>query len=50
MGLILLLVLVLLFFAVLPAWPCSRKWGYYPSAGVFAVVMSLLALTLLGYL
>ncbi len=35
---LLLVVLVLLLIGMLPAWPYSTNWGYYPSGG-FAVVL-----------
>ncbi len=50
MGLILLLLLIVLFFGALPAWPYSRSWGYYPSGSLFAIVLILLILLLLGYI
>ncbi|MEP7015897.1 MAG: DUF3309 family protein, partial [Verrucomicrobiota bacterium] len=31
---ILLIILVLLIIGMLPAWPYSAGWGYYPSGGV----------------
>jgi hypothetical protein len=34
--------LVVMLIAVFPAWPYSRNWGYYPSAGVSVVLMILL--------
>ncbi len=36
------IVLVIMLIAVFPAWPYSRNWGYYPSAGVSLVLMILL--------
>jgi hypothetical protein len=48
MGLILLIVLLVLLVGGLPAWPHSRKWGYYPS-GLFALlVVVVLLLVLMG--
>ena len=47
-GSILLLVLILLLVGALPAWPHSRKWGYYPSGGLSLVVVILLVLVLMG--
>jgi len=40
-----LLVIVLL--AVLPTWPYSRGWGYYPSGGIGLVLVVLLVLFLM---
>ena len=31
---ILLVVLVLMLVAAMPAWPHSQNWGYYPSGGL----------------
>ena len=36
------IVLVIMLIAVFPAWPYSRNWGYYPSAGVSLVLLILL--------
>jgi Protein of unknown function (DUF3309) len=41
-GVVILLVITLI--AVFPAWPYSRNWGYYPSAGVCLVLLALLIL------
>jgi hypothetical protein len=32
-GTILLIILILVLLGVLPTWPHSRGWGYYPSGG-----------------
>lgn len=48
MRLILLLVLILLLIGMLPAWPYSAGWGYYPSGGVGLVLLIVLILALLG--
>jgi len=45
---ILLVVVVLLLVAVLPTWPYSASWGYYPSGGLGLVLLILLILALLG--
>ena len=34
--------------AVLPSWPYSRGWGYYPSGGLGLVLLILLLLFLMG--
>lgn len=49
-GSILLIVLILMLVGVLPTWPHSRSWGYYPSGGLGLVVLILLVLVLLGRL
>jgi hypothetical protein len=45
---LLLLILLVLLFAVVPAWPYSRGWGYYPSGGLGLVALILLILVLAG--
>jgi len=45
---IILIVLVLLLLGVIPTWPHSRQWGYYPSGGIGLVLLILLILLLLG--
>jgi hypothetical protein len=39
-GVVILLVIALI--AAFPAWPHSRTWGYYPSAGLSLILMILL--------
>ena len=50
LGTILLIVLVLILLGVLPTWPHSKSWGYYPSGGLALVVLILLILLLMGRL
>jgi hypothetical protein len=45
---LLFIVLIILILAVLPAWPYSTGWGYYPSGGLGAVLLVVLILVLLG--
>jgi hypothetical protein len=47
---ILLVVLILLLLGVLPAWPYSHSWGYYPSGGLGLIVIVLIVLLLAGRL
>jgi hypothetical protein len=49
MSLLLLLLLVVINIAAVPAWPYSRGWGYYPSGGLGLVLLILIVLLLLGY-
>ncbi|GGC56953.1 DUF3309 domain-containing protein [Siccirubricoccus deserti] len=44
---VLLIVLIIVLLAVLPTWPYSSGWGYYPSGilGLIVVVLLILALT-----
>lgn len=48
LGTILIIVLVLILIGVLPSWPHSRGWGYYPSGGLGLVLIILVVLLLLG--
>ena len=50
MGTILLVVLILLLVGVLPTWPHSREWGYFPSGTLGTILLILLILVLLGRL
>jgi hypothetical protein len=45
-----LILLIVLVIALLPSWPYSRGWGYYPSSGIGLVLVILVVLLLLGYL
>lgn len=44
---ILFVILIVVLIAVLPAWPYSRNWGYYPSGGLGLLLVILLLLLLL---
>jgi hypothetical protein len=48
MLLILIIILIVLLFGAVPAWPYSRDWGYYPSGGLGLVVLILVILLLMG--
>jgi hypothetical protein len=50
MGTILIIILILLLIGVLPAWPHSSGWGYWPSGGLGLIVLILLILALTGHL
>lgn len=45
---LLLLILLILILAVVPAWPYSNGWGYYPSGGLGTILIIVLILMLLG--
>ena len=47
---ILLVIVVLMLLGVLPTWPHSRGWGYYPSGGLGLVLLILVILLLSGRL
>jgi hypothetical protein len=48
LGTILIVLLILALIGVLPTWPHSRSWGYYPSGGIGVVLLILVVLVLLG--
>ena len=48
MGLFLLVLLVLLLLGAVPAWPHSRRWGYYPSGLLGLVLLIVILLVVLG--
>ena len=48
MGIILLIILILLLITVLPTWPYSSGWGYYPTGGLGTILLILIILWLLG--
>ncbi|MDI9819916.1 MULTISPECIES: DUF3309 family protein [unclassified Legionella] len=48
MDLLLLVLLIVILVALLPSWPYSRGWGYYPSGGVGLLLLILIILLLMG--
>lgn len=46
MNIIVLILLVVVLLAVLPTWPYSSGWGYYPSGGVGLILIILLIVLL----
>jgi hypothetical protein len=48
LGTILIVILVLALLGVLPRWPHSREWGYYPTGVVGTILIVVLILLLLG--
>ena len=48
LGTILIIVVILLLLGVLPTWPHSRSWGYYPSGGLGLILLILVVLLLSG--
>jgi hypothetical protein len=44
---ILLIILIVLLLAVLPTWPYSSAWGYYPSGGLGLIVVIIIILLVL---
>ena len=45
---LLILLLIVLLLAVVPAWPHSRSWGYRPSGMLGTVLLVVIVLALLG--
>jgi hypothetical protein len=50
MSTILIVILILLLVGLLPTWPYSSGWGYYPSGGLGLVLLILIILVLMGRL
>jgi Protein of unknown function (DUF3309) len=48
LGTILIIVVILMLVGVIPKWPHSRDWGYYPSGGLGLVLLVLIILLVLG--
>jgi len=48
MSTLLLIVIILLLIGVLPTWPHSAHWGYFPSGGLGLVLLVVVALMLVG--
>jgi hypothetical protein len=48
MSTILVVFLVLVLIGVLPTWPHSQNWGYYPSSGLGTLLIIVLILMLIG--
>jgi Protein of unknown function (DUF3309) len=45
---LLLIILVVMLLGLLPAWPYSAGWGYYPSGGLGLVLLIVIVLMLMG--
>jgi hypothetical protein len=45
---LLLIVVVLMLIGVLPIWPHSANWGYFPSGGLGTVLIVVIVLALVG--
>jgi hypothetical protein len=48
LGTILLIILILILIGVLPTWPYSAGWGYYPSGGFGLLLVIVIVLLLMG--
>ncbi len=47
---ILLIILILILIGVLPVWPHSMGWGYFPSGGLGILLIILVVLLITGRL
>jgi len=45
---LLVVLLILLIIGLLPAWPYSTGWGYYPSGGLGLILVVVLVVLALG--
>jgi hypothetical protein len=45
---LLMIILIVLVLGLLPAWPYSVGWGYYPSGGLGLILIIVLILMLMG--
>jgi hypothetical protein len=50
LGTVLLIFLILMLVGLLPVWPYSGGWGYYPSGGLGLILLILVILLLTGRL
>jgi hypothetical protein len=48
LGMILLIVLILILIGVIPTWPHSKSWGYYPSGFLGVILLIIIILMVLG--
>jgi hypothetical protein len=48
LGVLLIVILVIVALALFPAWPYSSGWGYYPSGFLFAILVVVIVLLLVG--
>jgi len=48
MRFILLIILIVVLLGLLPAWPYSAGWGYYPSGGLGLILVIVIILILMG--
>jgi hypothetical protein len=45
---LILLLLIVLLLAVLPTWPYSQGWGYYPTGGLGLALLIVIILMVIG--
>lgn len=46
--LIVMILLIILLIGLIPTWPYSSNWGWYPSGGVGLLLVIVLVIALLG--
>ena len=47
---LILILLILVLLAILPTWPYSSGWGYYPSGTLGLILVIVIILVFVGYL
>ena len=45
---LILIIVIILLLAVLPTWPYSTGWGYYPSGGLGLLLLIVIILVIMG--
>jgi len=50
LGAIVVIILLLMLVGILPMWPHSRRFGYYPSSGLGLILVVVVVLLLLGHI
>jgi hypothetical protein len=50
LGILLILLLILALVGVVPTWPHSKNWGYYPTGGIGLVLAVVVVLLLAGWM
>lgn len=50
LGSLLIVILLVVLIATIPAWPYSRNWGYVPTGAIAVLLVVILILVFSGYL
>jgi hypothetical protein len=50
LGTIIIVILLLMLVGILPMWPHSRRFGYYPSGGLGLILVVVVVLLLVGHI
>ena len=50
LGTILIVLLIMALLGVLPRWPHSKDWGYYPTGGLGLILLIVVILVLLRWI